>query len=230
LLPYEYKLPFDEEKSRIIALILSWGQTGCQNELDLDQFESLVAIKGVDRSITIENASFRRYIMQGKSAVGKTLDELLIRELAATSQKTDAMVLDGVSVLELDHLAVWDNGRHCTMTTFKRRLDELGSNQYKILLISRFKEFVGPNLSDSKRSLGDSLLVLQNLDSIDQKICQGIVEGDATRDIANRVGLTSRSVELRRQKILDAFGFIRPIEIVKLIVRLEENGLLDGWC
>ena len=46
------------------------------------------------------------------------------------------------------------------------------------------------------------------------------------KDIAAQVGISTRAVENRRQKIMDIFGFTKPIEIVKLLVRLEERGLL----
>ncbi len=230
LLPSNYQTTFEDEKNRIIAAVVEWGQTDCRMELNIDQFESLVAIKGSDRAISAENSMFRRYIMQGKSAIGLTLDDFLLPELSLTSQKTDGLILDGVSALEFDHFGVWDSGRRCTMTTFKRHLGEIESIKYKILLISRIKGFVTAETDSPKRSLGEYLVLLQKLDATDQTICKGIIQGDATRDIANRVGLTCRSVELRRQKVLDLFGFQRPVEIVKLIVRLEENGLLVGWC
>lgn len=42
---------------------------------------------------------------------------------------------------------------------------------------------------------------------------------------AAKVSMTARSVKNRRQKIMDLFGLIRPVEIVKLLVRLDDRGL-----
>lgn len=41
--------------------------------------------------------------------------------------------------------------------------------------------------------------------------------------------MTPRAVELRRQRILDLFGFERPIEIVKLLLSFDskESGLIS---
>ena len=75
-------------------------------------------------------------------------------------------------------------------------------------------------------SLSESLLVYQQFDSVDRQICEAIAMGDTTGDIATMVGLTRRSVEVRRAKILERLQFTRPVEIVRLLVRLEENGLL----
>ena len=66
---------------------------------------------------------------------------------------------------------------------------------------------------------------MQKLDTTDELICHGYLMGDTTKDIATKVGLTARSVEKRRQKIMDIFGFVRPVQIVKMLVRLEEHGL-----
>lgn len=196
----------------------------------MDQFESMIAIKGGDRTVSSENQSYRNHLLQGKSAIGKTLDDYLLPDISKTAQATDNLIVDGVPTLELEHLGIWDIGQHCIIRTFKKSLHEFASPEFRILVISRFKEFVNGPVIGTKRSLSEYVALFQGLDSIDQTICRRLVHGDATRDIANRVGLTPRSVELRRQKVLDLLGLQRPIEIVKLFVRLEENGLLEGWC
>jgi len=70
--------------------------------------------------------------------------------------------------------------------------------------------------------------MFQQLSEVDRKICQGIALGDLTGEIAAMVGLTRRGVEVRRNKILEHFGFSRKAQIIRLLVRLEENGLLPG--
>jgi DNA-binding NarL/FixJ family response regulator len=62
--------------------------------------------------------------------------------------------------------------------------------------------------------------------ALDRAICFGHGNGEQIKDIAAKVGMTRRSVENRRQKIMDLFGFKRPVEIVKLLVCLDERGLL----
>lgn len=185
----------------------------------------MVVIKNGERKVTYENLAFCNQMMMGKSAIGSLFEDPLDR----TSQRTDDLILDGVSSIEMDHLGMWESKRSCSMTTFKRRLDELNSTEHVILVVTRANAFVGKEPNETKRSLAELLIALEQLDRIDQSICRGLFEGDAIKDIAKQVGLTTRSVELRRQKIMDLFGFNRPIEIVKSLVRLEENGLLDGW-
>ena len=225
--PCVYKTTFEEEKVAVVSEILDWGKKGFETAQDLDQFESMIAIKSIDLKTTRENAVFRKGLAHGSSKISNSLES---QELAATSNKTDKIILEGVMSLEFEHVGNWENNRLCSMISYKRLLGELNSDDFKILLITRTIDYIGLDSNATKRNLAELLLILQKLDLIDQNICRGIARGDATKETANSVGLTTRSVELRRQKILDMFGFQRPIEIVKMLVRLQENGLIDGWC
>lgn len=228
--PFEYRLSFDDDKAAICSLVLEWGRHGFDSDLNIDQFETMVAIKGTDRSINRENLAFRKYVAFGKSVEEKTFDHFVIPNLSDTFQKTDGLILDGVSTLEFEHLGVWECGRPCMMISYKRCLAELNSSHYKILLLTRVIDYLGSEVNASRQSFSELLTLLQKLDVTDQKICRGLASGDSTKDIANSVGLTTRSIELRRQKMMELFGFQRPIEIVKMLVRLQENGLINNWC
>ena len=225
--PIQYQSSFDEEKASILAAVFEWHHSEHSQPLDLDSFESMVAIKNLNRVITFENAAFRRYMLNEKSAVGSTLDSHFLPHLVKTSTDSDRLILDGVMNIEIEHLCRWENGRTVTMRTFKRRLDELKSPNYAIIVISRAKEFVGSTEAEKRKSLNEVLSVLLGMDETDRTICRGYVMGDSTKEIASRVGLTTKAVENRRHKIMDLMGVQKPIDIVKLMVRLEENGLID---
>jgi hypothetical protein len=225
--PIEYHSSFDDEKGLILAAVLQSHHADHQQSLDLDSFESMVAIKNSSRVVTFENAAFRRYMMYNNSAIGTTMDSHFLPHLAKTSNDTDRLILDGVINLEIEHLCRWENGRTVTMRTFKRRLDELKSPNYAIIVISRAKDYVGSTEAEKRKSLNEVLSVLLSLDETDRTICRGYAMGDSTKEIASRVGLTSKAIENRRHKIMNLMGIQKPIEIVKLLVRLEENGLID---
>lgn len=225
--PFEYHSSFDDEKEGISAALKRWHQADQRQPLDLDSFESMVAIKNSSRVITFENVAFRRHMMNNNSAIGSTQDSHFSPHLANTSADSDRLILNGVISLDIEYLGLWEDGRTVIMRTFKRRLDELKSPNYAIIAISRVKEYVGSTEATKRKSLNALLSILLGLDETDRAICRGYAMGDSTKDIASRVGLTTKAVENRRHKIMNLMGIQKPIDIVKILVRLEENGLID---
>jgi hypothetical protein len=219
---------FEDEKKEILRYVLEWGTGDRQAPLDFSAFESIVCIKNADRVITADNEGFRRYFFDGQSSLGQTTEIVESQASRSFSRKTDELILEGVNAIEMEHVRPRVSGRPCMYITYKRRLDELRDPAFAILKISRATSFIGVSDLERRRSLSELLILLQQLDSIDKTICYRYTNGASSKDIAADVGLATRSVEIRRQKILDHFGFQHPIEIVKMIVRLEEHGLIKS--
>lgn len=218
---FQYRRNFRDERKDIIEYVLNASSI---DEGELSNFESLVSIKDSRRRITIDNKPFRDFMTGGPSTIENPLR--LSPRFARLSETTDGLILDGVNFLEFEHIGIEHSGRSCLLQTYKRRLvEELSDPQYAILLVARPISYVGTSNEEHRQNLAELLSLMQKLDAIDELICHGYLMGDTTKEIAKRVGLTTRSVENRRQKVMDIFGFERPIQIVKMLVRLEENGL-----
>jgi hypothetical protein len=223
-LTFRYDRPFEDEKQAAVKLALESLQAG---DVNFDHINVPVLTLSNHRVITSENAAFRDLFLNGRTGIGFRTDVLFPPPFRKVDHATDALILDGVASVEMEHIGVLHDGRPCTFLTYKRRLDELKNPSFSILVVSRPLAILGDSEVEKRRSLNELVSILRQLDEIDQFICRAYGKGDSTKDIACSVGLTSRSVELRRQKILDQFGFDRPIEIVKLLVRLEEHGLFQ---
>ncbi|WP_222436157.1 response regulator transcription factor [Rubripirellula reticaptiva] len=221
----EFATPFCELKRLVVEHLLEWGKGERTESFDLSQFDAIIAIKNSERVVTGESGVFRKLLMDGRSGLGSNVDSTGVRSFRKISQVTDGLILDGVASLELEHVGPHYNLRPCSFITYKRRLDELQDPSFVILTISRPVAYLGTSNVERRRSLNELVSLLQQLDATDQEICQGYARGDSSREIGAMVGLTTRSVEIRRQKILAHFGFERPIEIVKMLVRLDERGL-----
>lgn len=223
---FEYQRSFDDEKRIVLQRVLEWGATDRSEPPDLSGIESLVTMKNADRTVTYSNPAFNAFMLGGKTVLDQALDNRLALGLRRVSQSTDNLILGGVQSLELEHVGSGIDNRPCTFLSWKRKLDELKDVKYVILLVCRPIEYLSASHTDHLRDLAEMLMLFEQLDATDQAICKRYANGDSTKEIAVKVGLSTRSVENRRQKILAYFGFERPIEIVKLLVRLEENGLL----
>lgn len=217
---------FDREKAAVVESVLRWSETERTEPLDFSSFDCVISIQSADRIVTAENRLFRDVFMGGRSALGWNADSHLSVDALRTWQNADQMILDGAVYVELKHDTTFLDGRRGTMISYRRRLDELHDPSFKLLFVSRIVAFADPSNVARKQSLHELFARFQRLDENDQLICRHYAMGDATKEIAKRVGLTNRSVEMRRQKMLIAFGFERPIEIIKMMVRLEEYGMI----
>ena len=158
--------------------------------------------------------------------IGSRTDSYFASEFRTLSQVTDDLMVGGVQSLELEHIVHLAPGQRYTFVTYKRRLDELMDPNLCFMAICRPLRAETGTALDRRRTLSEQLVVFRDLDKTDQTICTMYYHGESTKTIAASVGFTTRSIEIRRQKILDAFGFDRPVEIIKLLTRLEEHALI----
>lgn len=221
-----YSRTFEQEKVTLIERIGEWAG-GDKVESDwLEKFESCVFVKNSQRIVVHANSAFRELIAGGALPMGVQSDGFLAKPFRRISQASDALILGGVKSLELEHIGYDSHGTECLFVTFKRRLDELRDPSLCFIGISRPLAVTSAATTGKRLSLAEQKAVFSKLDKTDQAICRLYYGGATTKSIAESVGLTPRSVEVRRQKILDEFEFSRPVEIIKLLTRLEENGLL----
>ena len=224
---YEFSRSFDEEKNDLISDLLMWSQSNRSIDFDLTSYESIVMIKNSFRTVTRENQASRKIINGARSGLGSDMASLSNDpKYVKLSQLTDTILLDGVLSIEYEHVGRDALGREFIFRSFKRRLDELKDPELHLLLMSRPMALVSNGNLERRRNLNELLVLFQQLDEIDQRICFGDTRGETTKHIAATIGMTARSVELRRHKIMEHLGFSRTVEIIILIVRLAENGLI----
>jgi hypothetical protein len=226
--PYTFSRSYEDEKDALIETLREWSQSDRSHELDLSSFESIVLIKNSYRTVTRENRASRRIIEGARSGlVSDLVSQSLDPSYVKISQLTDSLVMDGVPWIEFEHLGRDKHGRQFVFRSYKRRLDELKDPEFFILVFSRPMKLVDDGDIERRRNLSELHSLFQQLDEIDRAICYGDTRGKTTKHIAASIGLTTRSVELRRNRIVEHFGFRQAIEIVILLVRLAEHGFID---
>jgi hypothetical protein len=225
--PINYQTDFEDEKAKVLDTLTQWHRSGEDSDVNLDQFESMVAVKNTQRILTLSNLPFRKMFASGRAVVGRGSDTVLSNQVASISSCSDQLLADGVRWLEMEHLDYWDGVNQCLFLVYKHRLDEIKDPNYAILVMYRLKARVVNPEQQKVRELSEIAAIVNQLDPIDYAICRGCERGDAIKEIAASIKLSTRSVENHRQRVMDLLGFTRPIEIVKAFVRLEENGLIE---
>ncbi len=211
---------FERVKAGVVTAILKWeSQEG--GELNLEIFSDCVYIEDSSGLIVRENQSFRTTFGSGATLFGRTMrrDEVV--------RNMDAILMLGNPWIECRHFSSDALGRICELQTFKRRLDDVGDPELCILGITRVIRIVDEDETVRQLTLKEQFAMYKTFDEVDHTICAMFSAGETTKDIAETVGLTTKSIENRRNRMMRILGLSHPIEIVKFLVRLEENGLIS---
>ena len=225
-LSLDFRHSFEQERSDAVDYVLSWGENGTQSEPALDRFESCFCIKNSKREVVHANSAFRKLVAGGATLTGASPDGYLATGFENLSRMTDQIMLRGAISVQLEHRRQIAGDRTYLFVTYKRRLDELKNPELCFMVFCRPLGVEADSPPQRQRTLSEQLLTLHEFDDTDRTICEMYYFGESTKTISAAVGLSTRSVENRRQKILDAFGFERPVEIVKLLTRLQEQALI----
>ena len=222
----EFDSTFDEAKSQVIDAIRQWYPRRETDDLDLSAIEACVVIKNHERAVVRDNAAHQYFFASGRATIGKSPDSITHYRTTKLSHHIDELIAEGIRSLDCEHEAKDPEGHSYQFRTFKCQLDEFHDPNYFILSISRPTACLGKSNRDREQSIKELLDSFQSLDATDQMICRLDAKGESTKDIAVAVSLSPRAIELRRKKMLEMFSVERPMELVRITIRLEEHGLL----
>jgi len=194
--------------------------------LNLDGIEACAAIKNSDRTLVYQNRSFQHFFAGGHSAIGNGDETFAYWKTVQLTQKTDDLILDGVRSIDCEHVGRDPEGRHCTFRTCKASLAEFQDPGFCLVSLSRPLMLLATSETDKSKSLTELFKLFQSMDRVNQTICRLDAKGESTKDIAAGVGLTSRSIENHRNRMMVLFGVQRPMDLVRITIRLEDDGLL----
>ena len=220
----DFESTFDEAKSQALDTIRQWYPRRQTQELDLSAVEACVVIRNHERAVVHDNPAYQLFFSRVSSATGKVPDARY--RTSKLSQNTDELIAEGIRSLECEHDGKDATGQAYSFRTFKCQLGELRDPNYFIFSLSRPIAYLGNPARDPNKSLLDLFAIFQSLDATDQLTCRLDAKGESTREISTAVGLCSRAIEIRRKKMFELFDVQRPMELVRITIRLEEHGLL----
>lgn len=221
-----FESTFDQAKSQALDAIHQWYPQRRSLELDLSRVEACVAIKNHERAIVHNNPAHQLFFSRVSSTIGNPTDVHSLYRSSKLAQNTDELIAEGIRSLDCEHEGRDVSGQSYSFRTFKCQLGELRDPNYFIFSMTRPIACLGKLEIDREKSLLDLLAIFQSLDAIDQRTCRMDAKGESTKDIAAAVNMSPRAIEIRRKKMFDLFGVERPMELVRITIRLEEHGLL----
>ncbi len=161
--------------------------------------------------------------------VGLLGDSLVSQELGRLSALSDDLILSGCTDLIFDHLGHDSDGKPISMSTAKFSLLGLGHRSMAILGVTRLRATLD-HIADRRiraSTLCEKWSQLESLDADDRQIALQLVGGQSVGEIAAERSVSTRTIENRRMRILKQLDVDSPLELAKLLIKLQENGFGD---
>lgn len=197
---------------------------------DFSAFESWrdgVCIKNADGVVVFSNPAHSRVFVRGGSPIGRTAQSYLDPAMAQRCEAVDALLMGGVPYVQLEHSGHGPDGSSYRVQAHKRSLQELNHPGFATLTVLRLLErSESPNAS-MQLSLTSAAERFRNLSERDQEICRLTALGVSSRELGDRLGMTTRGIELRKQKAFAKLGVAKAVDLARMLVRLQDRGFLD---
>ncbi len=222
-----YAVSFQQAVLDITRLVFE-GLQGDPAKLErVNKHQDCVYLKNEEGMLTWSNQAYNKIFSGPESPIGRHAKAFVDPSILDTSKHTDALILSGSDHLECDHTGSALDGQQYLMRTYKRSLRTLKQPGFSILGITRRIECLGQEQTDTRAFLAQTAQTFRELDDRDQEICRLVALGKASSEIGEELGMTGRNADLRRKKAFTALGVEKPVELVRVLVRLQERGYLD---
>lgn len=207
----------------VVTSLESGTQLGDQLKLEMDA----VYIKSVEGKILMSNKAYESMFSDEKLTLGRPGSSYLTDSVLEVARLSDSMLLAGCQMLQFDHVGHDSAGRDVRFRTYKRSLLGMGHPTMAIIGITRLLEVIGNSGVIRLNTLKDQWKSFSQLDDFDRGIAIGLGRGISVGDIAAEHNVTKKTIENHRSAILKTLELNSPVELIKLVVRLQENGFGD---
>ncbi len=220
-----YRTEFSSACDLIAAAVEQWVHSGPQALLDIDQFDDCVYIKLSTRVIANANVAYQAFYSRNNRVAGSVGDGFLDPATIGVAAKSDELLFSSGKMLEFDYVSTGPGGDSFHVKTHKRWISPNRRN-LSILGVSRILAKVDAPPPTGSEYLVGLARIYESLDTNDRALCCLMAAGNTQREMADFLGCTTRTIENRRNRIMEELRVNKPIEIVKLMVRLAEHGLI----
>lgn len=202
------------------------GMAAGEDRFDaLDEVEECVSIKNSEGVLVYCNTAHRQTMSPHASPLGRTAHSYLDSITAQRSEAVEQLIGESCPFVELEHAGCGPDGAYTRFHACKRNLRTLGNPGLAVLSVVRVVE----RDEDAAKRLD---LVTQSekfreLSERDQQICRQTALGVSSRELAELFGMTTRAIELRKQKAFAHLGVDKAVDLTRLLVRLQDRGYLD---
>lgn len=212
-----------EVYGRVKAMVAR-GQTDLH---ELDQYEESITVKNSNGVLVFCNEAHRRTFSPKVSPIGRTSHSYLDPAIAQRAESMAELVMAGCPYVEGEHSGLGPDGSIYRMVAHKRSLKDLGLPGMAMMTVVRVVDRSESESSVTPIDLSTSCNHFRELAERDQEICRLTALGVSSRELGERLGMTTRGIELRKQKAFAALGVAKAVDLARLLVRLQDRGFID---
>lgn len=194
---------------------------------ELADLPECVYISNAQGVVVYSNNAHRKYFSPDASPLGRTKRGFLSPEVAARAEKIDSLILDGAPYVESQNIGLGPNGLTYRVTAFTQSLLPLKAPGLAILVVLRLRVSEDEATLCRRVSLSAANAAFRKLSGRDQDICRQTALGVSSRQLGERFGITTRGVELRKQKAFAKLGVAKAVDLARLLTRLQDHGYVD---
>jgi DNA-binding CsgD family transcriptional regulator len=193
----------------------------------LNEFDDFVYLKRANGIVSWSNQAYERFYCNDESASGRHGQTFLDPTVLQIAKHTDALILNGSSHLDCEHVGCNGNGERYLLRTYKVGLHHTSNSKYAILGVTRAVRQLNSNDSDPDLEMANLASLFGSFSDRDRELCRLLALGFSSGDIGEQMKMTSRNVDLRRKKCLDLLGIDKVVDLARLLTRLDERGYIE---
>ena len=220
---------FIESTDRISRLISTSLDRGEPFEGLINREADLIYLKSADQRLLCSNDAYRRVFTPDELPVGRYGASFLHKSIVPISDASDRLILDGCMSVMFDHYGRDSEGQLMMLRTVKKSLIGVGRDSFAILGISRIEKTIIEEGNEIAKAalLADQWRRFNELSEQDREIAILLARGMTAMDVAQQRAVSKRTIENHRNSILAKLGLDAPLDMIKLLVRLQEKGFGD---
>jgi DNA-binding CsgD family transcriptional regulator len=193
----------------------------------IDDVSEAVFVKSSDGQIVLSNQPYDHNFAGRVTAVGRNAETYLDKSVWLVANASDGLILNGCDYTEFAHSGLNSRGETIAMRTFKKSLLGIGHPRMAILGVIQIDSVVDANNVARIQDLTAYWRSFVAMDERDKIIAEGIASGKKVKDIAQELDVSEKTIENRRSIIYRNLSINGPTELVKVLVRLQDNGFSD---
>lgn len=193
----------------------------------LPEVAECVFVKNGRGVVVYANAAHRHFFSPEESPIGRTGHAFLDSSIIPAAEKLDELILLGCPYAESEHFGGGPDGRRYALRTHKRSLASIGAPGLAILGVTRVLGAQEDKSGSRRLTLTEHAERFRALPERDQEICRQTALGASSRELGEQLGLTTRGVELRKQKAFARLGVAKAVDLARLLTRLQDGGYVD---
>ncbi|GAA4455387.1 helix-turn-helix transcriptional regulator [Novipirellula rosea] len=228
MIPHINETSFQAEVGQLVKDIV--GAIRSRNPLNtlIDSWHDPIYIKSADGQMLVANKAYEHTFAGDVSSVGRFSSDYLNETIKPVSASSDALIMQGCTSVDFEHLGRDQHGRMLLLRTIKRSLLGSGHTRAAILGVTRIVEVQTENPGALR--LLDLARVWEQfvrLDDREKKVAVLVAKGESVKDMAKILDVSDKTIENRRNSGMRKLGVENQAGLIRLMVRFQDNGFHD---